>query len=784
MDTQGTPIHQGNALESLFQGLPADIRRILMLGGIPHRLDPPALKVLFADQSESTLAVLKKFRFVSITDSDSAEYHVLARSHILRLWQQEPHEFRSVSRALADEYYRWFKENPGGMDVYVEEWLYHLVASEPAEGLDRAANLFHEYVESQELGAAERLVRLIHEQEIWLAGYEGWLDYLTVFLDFCHYKIIEQDDLDRIRRGPPDSILDGYVRRLSGKIAVQKHRWDDGRDVLQKALDIFRMNSSTENQALVHLDLGDLYVDLVDSSGGILVDDREFKSLFHAALYVLTRVPLLLYRFLAERINMLPNLFGMNYQNWVALRLLRTALRHYRKSARFFGQLHNRRGEAETRNREASVLLALGYTQGAIRISRESLQDSVVRDSPFYSAQALNILARADHRLGKPAEAEEKLHRCLKIFEDYLDWKQAARSALELGQVREKLKKPAPALQTYERALKSARECRDALIETEIRRRVGRMARQTANEPFVSQKAAQLVQSIRRIAYIDRYTGPVSRAFRNLSHRLAYPFTFLFVIAVIVGSGITAQFIEGELRIKGLPPIVWSQSFDLIAGIFLPLLMIWGYYLLYALLGQVVTWRLSFRDVEDAHRDLYLLDDEGACWTGKNNDIRLNWHSIRTLLVDNRALYDKPMTFSSRAFLIGERDITIPASTFCYNELIAEIKKKLAENTQDGIILHEELSLLRTLWLFAALFAGLAISLALVGGLFSDPFYGCYQAIQDCPPEYRLYVQPIVQYGLLFASVIFMLVCLARWKWRDHRLSPDIAGKTNETVSK
>ena len=95
----------------------------------------------------------------------------------------------------------------------------------------------------------------------------------------------------------------------------------------------------------------------------------------------------------------------------------------------------------------------------------------------------------------------------------------------------------------------------------------------------------------------------------------------------------------------------------------------------------------------------------------------------------------------------------------------------------DARVLHQEFSLLRTPWLWIALLTGLVISLSLVGGVFFTPFFGCYQNLQECPEQYRLYVQPIVQYGLFFASVFFMLLCWVRWKIQDHRFASGQSGR-------
>ena len=92
--------------------------------------------------------------------------------------------------------------------------------------------------------------------------------------------------------------------------------------------------------------------------------------------------------------------------------------------------------------------------------------------------------------------------------------------------------------------------------------------------------------------------------------------------------------------------------------------MLWGYYFAYALLGQIITWRLHFRDIDDAHRDLYLLDDKGISKIGKTKEIKLDWNLIHTFIVDNRTFFDKPITFSSLAVIKGNRDLIISAGTF------------------------------------------------------------------------------------------------------------------------
>jgi hypothetical protein len=769
-ETSPAPYKQG--LEQLLEKLPPETGEILMVGSIPHWLDAGSAALLFPKDAHVALETIEGFRFVSERAPGQLEYHPLARQCLLETLQyQDPELFRKMSGVLAQEYQRRLQAEPASTGINAMEWLYHSLASDPSAGIRQTANLFHELTESQEMGSAERLVRLTREQQDWVTELVPWLTYFDAFIKFARYEEIDSRGLDCLAAGFPDSRLAACLLRLLGRLAVRNQQWESGRKYLKKALEIGQKLGDLESQALVQMDLGDLFRNLVDSSGGIMVESREFVNGLHVLLYGLNRGPLLLYRFLSERIDAIPNLHGTNYQNWVAMRLIRLALNNYRSALHSFELLHNLHGKVEVSSRMASLSLSLGYTRTARQRCEESLKDPLVISSPYYVARALMVIGQAERSQNQLPQSIQHLSSALKTFEQYRDWESAARAGFELGESCEKAGDFVRAVGAYQHCLDAVSRSANILLQSEVFHHLKKIATTSAPGPIAGQAADEQCWKIKQVAYIDRFPGPVEQAFRKLTNWLAYPFVFLFVVALIVGAGIAMQFIEGELKLN-LPGIQWLQALDLVAGLLLPLLMIWGYHLLYILLGQIITFSLSFTKVDESQPEMYVLDAQGITQKGRKgmDDLRLAWAELQTVVMDDRSLFRKPLTFSSRLVFRNQTGtLTLPASIFRFQELQNEVELKLAAGNKIPAKVQTRLSILRTPWLIIALAIGLAIAVAGVTGVFGIHPYGCYDPLVHnptdvCRLEFRLYVQPFIQLGLLLSSLIFMLITFLRWQ--------------------
>ena len=771
---ESTTKPHSQALKKLLQNLQPETRNIILLGAIPHWLDADVAELLFPGAAQENLETILRLHLGSEIAPGYVEYHVLDRRYLIEYWKDnDPDRFRQISGVLAKEYLRRMVASQATASINVVEWIFHTLGAEPLTGIHHTVNLFHELVESREFGPAERLARLVNEQRPWLGNQLTWLKYFEAALGFSRYEEIDSKVLEKLSEESPNTLLAACTLRLLGRIAVRQQQWATGRNYLLASIKINKQLDDLQNQALSHMDLGDLLSNLVKSSGGIMVERREFTSILHAFLYGLSRGPMLFYRFLSERIDVLPNLYGTNFQNWVALHLMRLALHNYRIAKQCYERLGNERGRIEIKIRMGQLLLTLSHPDSARQECEEALKDPQVSASPYYTARAQAVIGQSERLRTQLQAANTNLSNSLETFEIYEDWERAANTALELGETREKQGAIQQAIDAYDHCLKASKLSSNDLIESEVSRRLDMIARVPATNADTRQTAEALRQKIDRVAYIDRYPGPVQEAFHKLANWLAYPFIFLFVLVIILESGIAMQFIEGEIRFD-LPPIIWSEAIGLIAGILLPVLMVWGCYLLYIILGHLIMVSLSFSKVDESQPDLYLLDEQGITQKGRLGKviIHLDWSDIEAIYVDNRSLYRKPLAFSACILLIGSvNKLFLPASIYRYQELQGEIERKVAELPKPPRVRRKNLSVIRTTWLVVALLLGLAIAAAFVNGLFGLPqMVGCYMYepglnnIPVCLPGYNLYIQPVIQYGLFFTSLIFMVISLIRWQ--------------------
>jgi hypothetical protein len=299
--------------------------------------------------------------------------------------------------------------------------------------------------------------------------------------------------------------------------------------------------------------------------------------------------------------------------------------------------------------------------------------------------------------------------------------------------------------------------------------------------PAERQAAQKLRHTITCLAFIDRFPGSVRRTFNRLAIWLAFPFVFLFGLTFIPASGFLMQFIEGELRVQP-DPVQWFQGLELVIRLALPVLMLWGYYVFYQVIGQVVAVYLSLNRVDETQPETWSIEQDGISKkdeTGPGEkEQRLAWEDVEKLVIDNRAVYCLPMMFSSRLHLVPaarntltREPLELTASIFRYGALQSELEKRLV-----GKVIKSEFSLLRTHWLWIALLVGFAIAIAGGSGLLGEPWHACYndplvKTPQDvCRPEFRVYIQPIVMAGLFIASVIFGVVTWLRWLMTNRKV--------------
>jgi tetratricopeptide (TPR) repeat protein len=781
--SQPAPNPYNDAMNEVFGRLPVHVQDVLLLGVIPHVLDAELAKLLFPEETEADVKIVRSFGFTSEPRAGQIEYHNLARRYLLDLWMiRDPDQFRRMSGVLAREYRRRLETSPADSTLHASEWLFHNLAVDPAGGMSLVSNLFDELLESRELGSAERLLRLAEEQRAWIGSQSVWLDYFGYSLAYNYYKELDPTAIEKIAAEQGSSLLAANCLRLLGRNAVRKQRWADGRDFLLKALKICNTLDNAYIRASVHTDLGDLFQNLVESSGGILVETRELDTPLRVLYYALSRGPLWIYRLLAERVNWLPNLYSMNYQNWVALHFLRLALRNYRSAEKQFKQLQNRRGQIEIANRMAGLLFTLSHSGSAERLCRDSLKEGMVKNSPYYTARFESILGQAAMQHKNLEMARDKLSNSLEIFERYGDWENAARVAQNLGEACEKEGKAELALDAYRKCLESCRKSRNSLQQTEMAYRLEKLARKPALSESLRQRIMDARRTIRSLVFMDRYPGPVQESFHRLTRYLTLPsilLILLFTVAIAFGSFLSVSFITGEPQVPYLDPVVWwSQALFLFAWILLPLLALWGYNMTYALLGHLVILGLGFTKVDEAQPNLFVLDDQAISqqdWAG-GSEKKIVWENIRTAVIDNRVLFSRPMTFSSSILLRDkETSLLLPASTFRYSELEKEVTYRLKDRQSPAQITSNHLRILEWSSLLSSLLMGVILAGIIV---ISQNLFSCYGAEvpqgADCPEANRLYYLPILPLGMFFTSLIFGIVSLARWlsaNWRMKKAS-------------
>jgi hypothetical protein len=749
----------------------------LRLGALSHWLDPGLARALYGDEAPARLADLRRFRFVVENRAGQLTYHRQVRDYLLTLWQRDaPDRFRRLSATLAREFAHRLSLPEARAESLAPEWLYHLLPAAPATGLARLAQLFEPAVEAHELGFAERLAAHAQAQSAWLGDEAAWLDYFSARLALARFDPAAAEKLGALARAHAGSALGASAARAAGQANALQRRWARGQDELWGALNTFQRLGSAANVALSHLALGDLYRHLAESSGGILEEEYRIASAFHQLYYWATRGPFLLYRWLAERVEFLPNLFGSNYQNWVVLRLLTRARRHYQRAHRAYARLGDERGVIETQDRLATTFLRQGYPRHAEALIAAALREPVVQASTYRTARARMRLGQVALARGQIRRAAEALSASREVLERFEDWPLAAEAALSLGQALEAGRDWSGAVGAYTRGLDAARRGRDALRlrQTEIARRLrGIASRVEVTDRQIVEASRSALQTVAETAFIARFPGAMQQTFQGFASWLALPFAVFAALMLVAAIGISMNIVEGELFLR-LDPVSFLDGVQLLVGVLLPLLAIWGYQLAYRVLGLgFVRFLLPLTRVEESQLDVFTLSPEGIAHVGGDGrEVRLKWEEVEAVVADDRCLFHTPMSLFSRLTLLSrETRIVIPATTHYYRDVQLLIELNLKVLGQAPRWVKTGFSILRSRWFWLS--AGLALTLGaavmfaplLLGG---SPLYTCYGGALPCPLENRLYGTTLMVIAMGLFVVIFSAGTAVRW-WRANR---------------
>src|SRR6266545_4507757 len=366
-------ISQDNLIISTFQRVLAEAgprqAEVLRRCAIPRWFDIGVLAALRerADGNERVLALLAGYSFVRPIGDGRYTYQDEVRAMLLMEWRaQQLGEFRALNRRLADHFAdraalsqsNDFKlpnamlvvRPAGDWDLWEREALYHRLIADPQAGLAQLRTAFDQAEASYRLADAEALLQITNDIPLdeAIAKLEGLLAE----------PMIERQ-------------LAAEAGQTLGDALAETGQWARAIELYRSTLGYFEQTGDQRKAADVMLRLGEAYRGLGVNTGGWYVPAFPQNTLLRAlgqAWYWLLGLPFIVVAAFLRRTPWtlpLPQ-YVAPYQNWLLIRLYRTAQSWYDRARPAFAALGDQVGTLRAEQRQAQILLLFGYADQAL----------------------------------------------------------------------------------------------------------------------------------------------------------------------------------------------------------------------------------------------------------------------------------------------------------------------------------------------------------------------------------------------------------------------------------
>jgi hypothetical protein len=712
------------AIEGLLRRLPPELVEAIRLGAIPHRFDAELLSLLrgSAAGTGSLLEEMRRLGLLRETASGWLTYHDRLRSHLLAGLQNQPAIYRQAN-AQAAEYFRTRLAREGNPNPESDllEYLYHLLAADETTGLIQLRRSFDGFRRASEFGLAERLIDYAVEQQPALsqAG-QDWLRYLGAQLRQAGPELeASQQTFREMATEAGDPLLRAAARRSLGETLARSQQWAAGINELQDALRAFQQIGDRPEIANTQATFGLVFVSLAEAAGGLRDEIPPLESPPERWFYHLEHAPFLVYRWFSRRFAFVPNLYlGTDYQNWIIVRYLYSAIRWFTRADRTLELVDARDGAAHSVARThigirlADLRHRIGRWSQAEKRFAALEQDPTVRASPYLRGLVQLGQGRALVARGRLRHALENLRECRTIFRQYGDLNNAGTAARLVGQAHARLGEIEEAVHAYQAAAEAFYSTDDLLNATETLVRAQTLAERLPAGERDSVHTTELSERFPRQAYMERFpdrtSGSLHRFFRRFATFLELPLTGLLVILLTL---VLVLWIGAvELLFSAVVESRTGLLLDLAAALpillLMPLLATWAYEAIYAIGGVLVAQFLPVQWITRQQSHYFVLDQQSLGHYDRHGSLvdLIRWSEVTIAASLDRGIWRTPLTLFSR-FLIGDEEKTLVVDGILnhYVQFKREVSKRLRTQPQPARILSLDFSLLDRRWFLVTL---------------------------------------------------------------------------------
>ncbi len=671
---------------------------VLRRCAIPRWFDLGVLAVLREreDGNERVLELLRGYSFVRQIGNERYAYHDAVREALLKEWQgRRPEELRAINMRLAEHFgdrvttTEGLRALPkslplttvsaapaGDWDLWARESLYHRLMADPHDGMERLHVLFDQMEANHRLADAEAVLQVARDAPLGETE-RLWLRYLRARLDHAALRLDEAAaQIEEILAQPVlDPLLAAEARQTMGEIHAETGQWARATELYRDGLSYFEACGKRHQAAEAMLLLGEAYQGLGLNTGGWHVPAYPRSTLWRVlgqSWQWLLSLPFLLVAFFLRRTPWtLPRPEHLaSYQNWLLVRIYRTAQDWYERARDSYADLGDDAGRLRVEQHLAEILLLFGYADDALKWldalrALPSAQDPYVR-LWIDCGRAAALLAQ-----GQVADARVLLDEALPRFREIGDIRREAAVLALQARAAEIAGDTDRALEYCQDSLSRFRALRYTAAREQVLYAL-RAWRRHVGPGSISKRIGALLAEEPEKRYVARFPRSQIPLLQVLS-LAAVPLALLLLAVVLPDQ--TVQAVAG----KPLPELLTSYSPWRALSIVSVLILL--YIAAYTVVALAVIFFIPIGALEREQPDYLITDPEGIArydYKGERAE-RLRWDEVRRWIRVDRRLWERPIPLFSMTFLEAAdgRDLRIDGITGWYTSVQDDIGQHL-----------------------------------------------------------------------------------------------------------
>ncbi len=668
-------------VDGLLQDMPDAVSTAVLVSAVPRWFDEALLSRLIENSvtPETVIETLMDCQLVS-RDDDGRFTFISGVRQILLPRARQVATFNNANQEASDYFIDRAKAAPAFTEsIFQRESIYHQIVLGEACGIRQLLDYVEDNLSQYQNGSAQDAVNIIMELQPSLSEIgRVWQRYLQARMDWVYRR----GQLDfALLTGVDEPLIAALAQWHIGQIHLANDNWTQAIQACQQSRCLLEQQDEIAYVGRVMLTLGDAYLSLSQSCGGMIDAEQPDYSRFNQLLNFFQHGPFNLYRYLLTRTSWFPQrrYVGTNYQDWIITFLLRRAGDWYQQAADQFA-----RSQAVSEQLDATIALAdveleTGRPTLADKRLDGLLQTQSIRNSPYRLACVYRIKGLVQLAQKRPHLALDYLRPAANFFGQLQAKERLAATQRAIGRAYAMVNNKLQAEQAFRQSCDEYGLIGDRLTQTQV---------VWQRETVVSVNDDRLLLELPERHYISRFPATLLRRFRRLAVLWALPVSYIAGLFMAAAVLISLMIVESIIRIpvQQVGLLAATDLVILILGILLPLpLTLWLYRLFYTMMGVKLIHDLvaEVKPLEKEQPDRIVTSPDQFVITNviRGKLYKLAWTEVKALVTVDYCLWQRPIHLVSSTFVVKEGSpILFEAITAGYHHLLVDVAERIKKD--------------------------------------------------------------------------------------------------------